>query len=351
MHALVGVAYSWNNGRNLIKVVQTWPGPGRLPNERDDKVPTTLVYRDNDAQGGGELEQWGFGCSHRQPRIEWFKRYLDPRVLRQFQQENPAEAFTSEAIRRFYIDFLTKLYAHLKWLLRSHNGDWRRSKVEFLFSVPSTFLSPVISDTFKEYIKEAGFGRGGENHSVEISLTEPQAAAVAAVVESGRGFQPNDVLIVVDAGGGTTDTCILEMAGTSEQPVFNEMLPVRGINVGSTNIDDDFQRLVVEKLRRNGMDISGNPQWDMVNTEEYEVQKCTFGMPGSHTPFLSVRVPTLPTNFSNENFGIIDGRMLFTEYDDSLPSLLVHVLTIQRRVQRTLRSSYTHHRTCDWSPI
>jgi hypothetical protein len=308
----VGVAYSWNS--RPLKIVQKWPGgSNRLPTARDDKVPTTLIYKDEDTQGGGDLEQWGFGCSHRRPRVEWFKRYLDPKVLNQFQFEVPTEAYTSEAIKRFYVDFLTNLYNHLKYLIRAQNGDWRKAKVEFLFSVPSTFISPAISNKFREYIELAGFGKGGLSHTVEISLTEPQAAAVYTVTESARGFKPNDILLVVDAGGGTTDTCILEMAGTSAQPNFNELLPVHGINVGSTNIDEDFQKLVKDKLRRNGMDISDNPDWDMVNSTEYEVQKCNFGQPGSQTPFLSVRVPSLPSNFSNDSFGIIDGRMLFTK--------------------------------------
>ncbi|KAF4628876.1 hypothetical protein G7Y89_g9275 [Cudoniella acicularis] len=309
-----GVAYSWN--RRPFKIIQTWPGgPDRLPRARDGKVPTTLMYKEGDTEGGGDLQQWGFGCDFNQPRVEWFKRYLDPQVLQAFQIANPTEAYTSEAIARFYKDFLANLYDHLKWVIRSQDGNWRRAKVEFLFSVPSTFKSPAISEKYLRYIEEAGFGRGGPNHTVEISLTEPEAAAVYTVTESARGYQPNEILIVVDSGGGTTDLCIFEMTGTLEQPSFNEMLPVNGIDIGSTNIDLAFQRLVLDRMQRAGLDVTDNPDWKMINSDEYEVQKCNFGTPGSQTPYISIRVPTLPDDYTNDAFGISRGRMLFTSDD------------------------------------
>ncbi|KAH6665116.1 hypothetical protein B0J14DRAFT_492708 [Halenospora varia] len=331
-----GVAYSWN--RRPFKTIHSWPGgPDRLPTARDDKVPTTLMYRDGDLQGGGDLQQWGFGCDYEQPRVEWFKRYLDPQVLRRFQDARPDRAYSSEAISRFYKDYLTSLYDHLKWVLRSQSGDWRRATVEFLFSVPSTFKSPAISEKYLGYIRDAGFGQGGPNHSVEISLTEPEAAAVYTVTESARGYQPNEVLMVVDAGGGTTDLCVLEMTGTSEQPTFNEMLPVTGVDVGATNIDAAFQRLVIDRMDRAGLDVSDNPDWKMVNSAEYEVQKCNFGQPSSQVPFISIRVPTLANNYDNDAFGIRKGRMLFTR-DDFRALFDPQIISIEREIRAHLDS-------------
>jgi hypothetical protein len=308
----VGVAYSWNN--STTRVIQKWKG--KHPREVNFKVPTILSYENGDLNGGGQLQQWGFGCDLRRPHIAWFKRYLDPIVLSNFERKLPGQAFKPQAISRFYVDFLTELYDWIKHTIttstNSKRANFRNAKVEFLFSLPSTINSPQTAEKFREYIHKAGFARGGIFHTAELGLTEPEAAAVEAVTNSDESFEAGEILIVVDAGGGTTDVCVLELEGDISQPRFRELLPVRGIDVGSINIDEAFSVLASRKIRSSGLNIA-DCGWSMASGQDFDYEKCSFGEDGDQTHPVWIRVPVLSEEYTNEGQGITNGKMLFTQ--------------------------------------
>ena len=213
---VAGVAYSWNN--STTRVIQKWKG--KHPREVNFKVPTILSYKNGDLNGGGQLQHWGFECDLGHPHIAWFKRYLDPVVLSNFERKLPGQAYKPQAISRFYVDFLTGLYDWIKHTIttstNSKRSNFRNAKVEFLFSLPSTINSPQTAEKFREYMHQAGFAGGGIYHTAELGLTEPEAAAVEAVTNSDESFEAGEILIVVDAGGGTTDVSVsLNWKGTS----------------------------------------------------------------------------------------------------------------------------------------
>lgn len=52
--------------------------------------------------------------------------------------------------------------------------------IEFIFSVPTTW-SPGVAEDLRLLAKEAGFGQDSSSHSVEIGLTEAEAAAVCTL--------------------------------------------------------------------------------------------------------------------------------------------------------------------------
>lgn len=266
--------------------------------------------------GGGQLQHWGFECDLGRPHIVWFKRYLDPTILSNFQRKLPTQAYTSQAISRFYVDFLTKLYDWIKHTIttstNSKRANFRNAKVEFLFSLPSTINSPQTAEQFRKYIHQAGFARGGIFHTAELGLTEPEAAAVDAVTNSDESFEPGEILIVVDAGGGTTDVCVLELEGDISQPRFRELLPVRGIDIGSTNIDEAFRVLASRKIRSSGLKIE-DCSWKMAMGKDYDYEKCSFGEDGDQVHPVWIRVPALSEEYTNERQGITNGKMLFTQ--------------------------------------
>jgi len=57
-------------------------------------------------------------------------------------------------------------------------NKWASTKIEFVFSVPTTWENHTMIDDFKHLIKDAGFGDGGKRYTVIIGLTEASAAAV-----------------------------------------------------------------------------------------------------------------------------------------------------------------------------
>ena len=134
-------------------------------------------------------------------------------------------------VRDWYQDFLTGLYKHIGEYISAEFefADWKEHTIDFFFSVPTTWEGPIINK-FEDIIKAAGFGMGSEEHSVEIQLTEAEAAAVYAVAnphheaisvsngdsgsadESSPGssdVKEGDVILVCDSGGGTT-VCVTQ---------------------------------------------------------------------------------------------------------------------------------------------
>ena len=112
---------------------------------------------------------------------EWFKVFFDPDEYnssleaRRYLDRLPS---SHAEVKRYYHDFLSKLYQEIKKALRDNVREWSSADIEFLFSVPTTWTKLSLTQEFQRIAKSAGFGREGLRHHVEVSLTESEAAAV-----------------------------------------------------------------------------------------------------------------------------------------------------------------------------
>ena len=176
-----------------------------------NKVPTRIAYGET-----GQVRSWGFGCDFVDGNVslkEFFKLALDPTYREEWEG-----GMTHGEATKYYRDYLSQIHKHVaEHLLRSF-PNWANQRVEWVFSVPTTWRNVSLINTLNELIKAAGFGRDGERHSCRISLTEAEAAAVFVAhqlmkVSNTRSSmhllaltmeQKDDVIVVCDAGGGTT---------------------------------------------------------------------------------------------------------------------------------------------------
>lgn len=167
--------------------------------------------------------------------LKHFKLYLDKENLEKTFKNHPENAAgTHDDIRRYFRDFLRKLYGHIEQMVtdKFDLSDWSETAVHFVFSVPTLWDNRPVAEDFKKIAEEAGFGKEGERHEVELSLNEAEAAAIYTALSSQRQqiqymnddddwsdddvnpavlnlserprLQQNDVVLVVDSGGGTT---------------------------------------------------------------------------------------------------------------------------------------------------
>lgn len=72
------------------------------------------------------------------------------------------------------------VYAHVDKFFRNTHPQWDSEKVEFLFSIPTTWKNPSQSAEIERLINEAGFGGDLSLRRVKIAQTEAEAAAVYA---------------------------------------------------------------------------------------------------------------------------------------------------------------------------
>jgi hypothetical protein len=277
---------------------------------------------------------WGFKAEsqsqHSQDQgivREWFKTLLDEKCLVRDMQLGrfPGEHFTHENVRQWFRDYLTELYEHItaKLVAELGNFDWRRKVVEFLFSVPTTW-SPGVVAQFKEIIGQAGFGGpANASHTVTVSLTEPEASAVYTSTAAAGIFQEGDVLVVCDAGGGTTDLSALKVTDTAVGALslkqLKELDVVSGENIGSAAIDFEFERLARSRLKdaKKLKDLSidaDNAAWVMAKSGEFQNIKCEHGAP-DEAPTFSIPVPGLPADYCNAALRIEHREMMFTKED------------------------------------
>lgn len=175
--------------------------------------------------------------------VDWFKTLLDQTNLEKAQKQGFHEKVTHEDVRRWYRDYFSRLYSHIEQELPRVlvNFDWRAARIEFLFSMPTTWNHGLVEE-FRDIVQEAGFGGSAyPEHEVIMSLTEAEAAAVHVSTESADSFKKGDVLVVCDAGGGTTDLCALEviddMVKSSSGKQLKQLDVVGGENIGSVGID------------------------------------------------------------------------------------------------------------------
>jgi hypothetical protein len=139
--------------------------------ELANKVSTSIEYH----RGSAEVKAWGFHCTNQGGAKEYFKLFLDPQY-----QDRPPHAPSSDDARLWYRDYLRCIHSYLLEYFSNSIPRFNTRKVEFIFSVPTTWKSPSMIAEIEKLIESAGFGRESPNHRATIGLTEAEAAAVYA---------------------------------------------------------------------------------------------------------------------------------------------------------------------------
>ncbi|KAE8449334.1 hypothetical protein EG329_008235 [Mollisiaceae sp. DMI_Dod_QoI] len=249
-----GVAIYETDGAQTgrLVVIQKWPSSSEVVS----KVPTRVAY----TAGEIGIHSWGLGCPElgeigRGVAIkDMFKFFLNEHFVKGKFPAIPHQAPKIENVRMWYEDFLTALYHHIVSQLREiENIDLKLSHIEFIFSIPTAWLdNDQVLQEFRKLVDRAGFSKIGD---VIMRLTEGEAAAVftAKRLEDRFQFQEGEAFMVCDAGGGTTDMCVLRVKRVQEEMVELENLDSpKAISIGSVNIDDLFEVRAEAQLRRLG---------------------------------------------------------------------------------------------------
>ncbi|EWZ00644.1 hypothetical protein FOYG_00464 [Fusarium oxysporum NRRL 32931] len=241
---------------------------------KDPKTPTRVFYNVHDQPPklvGWVTEAPDDSVEHLELH-EWFK--VD---LGEVDGDN-------DQVKRLYRDFLTSLYGELSTkrftpaLLGGKNFE--EAEVLFLFSVPAIW-DPAVGRHFTQLVRDSGFERVGL-HSVRVTMTEPQAVAAYEICVPNLDYQlkNGENILIVDAGGGITDFCLLKMNDTYEKPPqAMELAPPTACAIGSSYIDRGFEEMVVTYLQdkrdllvRDIEDVA----WDLRNSNRFRMCKHEF---------------------------------------------------------------------------
>ncbi|CAM1501968.1 Fc.00g039520.m01.CDS01 [Cosmosporella sp. VM-42] len=316
-----GVAFQ-NKTRSSVESVKTfraWPG-----RREESKVPTRLSY--DTRYPRRKPLRWGFECDADNDRPndlkveEWFKLDLGKAGVDQ------------ERVKKLYTDYMECLYMTLFDHFTSrelYRKSWDDAVIEFAFSVPATWSTDVV-DVFKHLAFDAGFGQCAE-HKVTASLTEPQAVAAFTLCEekifnvSPRKisiemlltlWQNGETILIVDAGGGTLDLCLLRIDNKDEGRVATtELNPVVGDEIGSTYIDTGFQELterLLEPIKHLLNSDAKDVAWQMSNTHTFQANKHELGK-GRYEEgdCFKIKIPDLREVITDKTLRVDRGEMVF----------------------------------------
>ena len=225
-------------------------------------------------------------------------------------------------VRKIVVQYLTQIYIHISQTIPQLIGrdsfsqelrdkTWASMKVEFTFSTPATWTASV-SQCFRSLVLKAGF-RQHDTHSVILGLTETEAAAVFAANDV--KVMNNNILLSIDAGGGTTDLAFVKFINNSF--TLEEIHPVTGIGVGATTIDSEFAKLIEERIDENpSVRLPSDFGRKASQSVDFQNRKHKFGT-NDRTQGIelhSARVAKAD-NCTHADFGIQEGVLSFTRCD------------------------------------
>ncbi|KAK7697956.1 hypothetical protein SLS64_013043 [Diaporthe eres] len=246
-----GVAYAFNTpgkkadivaihewpGKSFLYFISRYPSLPRLEGHRQPKVPTLILYDEDDPS----KFKWGGQVNWRDPAVHGVKLLLDP------DQEKPAylpnSAFENDrnALPKDPVDvaadFIGAIYKHALSVVESSSirDYFHMCEKEFVLSVPAVWSDKAKDLTLKA-AKKAGI------HPVTL-IKEPEAAALYTLTTHDHSIKTGDSFVLCDAGGGTVDLITYEVKNI--QPLeLAELVPGKGAMVGSLGLNKLFEQTI-----------------------------------------------------------------------------------------------------------
>ena len=242
------MAYSTGPDWHDARIIQNWPGLSG--SELRNKVQTVVAYQ----LGSRNVASWGFLTdveANDANIFDLFKLYLDPSF--KDQSERPISAIQARACFRDYLRCVRK---YVEQMFEETIPYFDEKHVEYVFSTPTTWTSPAMIHQIENSLKEAGFA-DGHRRRIKMGLTEAEAAAVYASKQSHR---MGEVILVCDAGGGTTDLNILKVRETYRRHTgLDQLIYVEGRAIGSALIDWKVRGAHMHFEDIDGLTSTGTP--------------------------------------------------------------------------------------------
>ncbi|KAK6385009.1 hypothetical protein LTS17_002572 [Exophiala oligosperma] len=221
-----------------LRQMRRWPGQ----NSSLEKVPTELIY-----SGGNTVQLWGAECkalASQDERIRTKRLFKNAMSTRDVGPA--AHGHEVENARRYFKDFLTQVHAHVEASLAKQINDFKKLRIEYVFSVPTTWNRDAdtlneVKQTIREVVGKTQYRRG------IIGMSE----AAASAVETGQDrFKKGDVVLVCDTGGGTADVNIFKFVSSEREAGRIKPLTYdEGAPAGAASIDQAALDHLISKMR------------------------------------------------------------------------------------------------------
>jgi hypothetical protein len=189
---LLGAAYVNSLSDIVPCIITIWPGAGRDTNQVF-KTPSTIAYPEENKKIG--KQRWGFQVEPGMKCYSWTKLLLDKNAPLTKYDDPMLEQATKSGILQLppdkdavevVADYLTGVYEHIMYTLEKGltRPILKVSPIEFWFTMPAIWSDQAQAAT-REAAQRAGFGpQPGRLSDAIYMITEPEAAAIAALTRS-----------------------------------------------------------------------------------------------------------------------------------------------------------------------
>jgi hypothetical protein len=236
----VGTAVAFSNAPYWPEAEFITAWPGREGDVLAIKVPSRISYYKNDPT---RVKSWGFCCDYDNEDEEVkksFKAALDPD-----HYGHDPDYPSLRAACRYTVDFLRCVYDHICSHLASFSLESADRKVEFLFSVPSSWAKSRMQDRYRALVATAGFTKHPQ-HRINIDMSEAEATAFSAIP---RDAKTGAAILVCHTGSLFTELALLQMETSKDAGnIYKTKAWTRAKAIGSARIDYAVHDLIKDSL-------------------------------------------------------------------------------------------------------
>ncbi|KAF8978265.1 hypothetical protein BGZ46_006647 [Entomortierella lignicola] len=236
-----------------------------------------------------------------------YKPYLDENLVLppwRSKSDKPHNISFQDAIS----DYLKVFHEYVaEKILQQFGPSFSRRSFRYCLTVPAMWSDKAKGVMRKAAVK-ANIITENDHPDRLMLVSEPEAAALYCE-RMCKQFDLNngDRFMICDAGGGTVDLIVYEIASTIQRRRLSEVTKGHGASCGSMFIDLEFGSLLAGKLASQGADIPKNVIPTLLETFAYQLKPHFDGIEDHYLPlprsdcFNSLQDP--------ETIGIDDGYM------------------------------------------
>jgi hypothetical protein len=283
----VGTAVAFSNAPYWpeAELITSWPGlDGDV---LATKVPSRISYYKNNPN---LVKSWGFRCDYDNEDEDIkksFKAALDPDYYGQAPNRPSLRAAC-----RYTVDFLRCIYQYICSHLASFSLESPECKVQFLFSVPSSWVKSRMQDRFRALVATAGFNKHPQ-HRIDIDMSEAEATAFSALPCDAK---TEAAVLICHTGALFTELTLLQRVTSADVGyAYKTKACTRARLIGSARIDHQIHDLIKDRLRsmnKGQATVSDSLSWKMMQGR-YRTYKNTFGSEEPHFSTLDIPIQDL----------------------------------------------------------
>ncbi|KAG0075056.1 hypothetical protein BGZ90_010237 [Linnemannia elongata] len=245
-----GCAYAYIPQDKIPKLISEWPNQTMYY----AKTPTVSLYKKN--KGKYEMSAWGGGSKLKKgmQKPEYIHLYKFKTHLDETADLPPWKSpiTVPDAIA----DYLKAFHEYAAGEIEQQLGKrYTRERFRYCLTVPAMW-SDKAKGVMRRAAIQAGLINKNDKEDRLMLVSEPEAAALYCERSCNEyDLKHGDRFLICDAGGGTVDLIVYDIAESAEGRNLSEVTKGHGATCGSMLIDLNFGNLLIKKFTMQGAKI------------------------------------------------------------------------------------------------